>query len=171
MRERICWCIFMALLIFQGQTYAETSNSKTFTLLGKVLASPCVVEQQSVNVNLGDAIKMSQLSEAGSFTDWVSFDIRIYNCPLQTTVATISFDGTADPVSPELRYQNSGTATGVSVELQAVDGTPLGDGKSMNGEIVNQEYTWNLRARAWTESGGVKAGTIASVISATLTYQ
>lgn len=150
---------------------AEKTDFKIIRLQGRVVASPCVVEQQSINVNLGDNIKMSDLATAGSFTSWVAFSIRIYNCPQQTSLSTITFNGTADNSNPDFRYQNSGTATGVAVELLAEDGTPLGNGKSLTSAITNQEYTWNLRTRAWTESGSVRPGTVSAVISATLTYQ
>lgn len=170
---KIQWQPVMALIMFGiiNPGYAELTDYAFIRLQGRVVAAPCVVEQQSVNVNLGDNIKMSDLVVAGSFTPWVAFDIRIYNCPLKTTFSTITFSGTADESNPDFRYQNNGTATGVAIELLAEDGTPLGNGKSMTGAIANQEYTWNLRTRAWTETGSVKPGTVSSVISATLTYQ
>lgn len=163
--------IALALLGLIHPVYAELTDLAVIRLQGRVVAAPCVVEQQSVNVSLGDNIKMSDLVVAGSFTPWVAFDIRVYNCPLNTAYSTITFSGTADESNPDFRYQNNGTATGVAIELLAQDGTPLGNGKSMVGSIANQEFTWNLRTRAFTETGSVKPGTVSTVISATLTYQ
>lgn len=150
---------------------AQTSNSKDIALKGKVVASPCIVEQENMRVNLGDNIDMNTLAAAGAFTDWVGFDVRVYDCPLQNTAVSIVFNGAADASDPDSRYQNSGTATNVAVELRAADGTPLGDGKTLTGAIVNQEVTWNLRARVWTPTGNVRPGTVSAVVSATLTWQ
>lgn len=150
---------------------AEVTDSKDITVQGKIIASPCMVEQPNINVNLGDTIRMNDLATAGSFTEWVSFTLRVYHCPPQITTATVTFNGAADVSNPDFRYQNSGTATNVAVELLTTDGLPLGNDKSLTGAIVNQEYTWNLRARVWTETGSVKPGTVSAVVSATLTYQ
>lgn len=163
--------LFLLCMIIYYPCAAELSDTKTFTLQGRVIASPCMVEQPTINVNLGNDIKMSDLATAGAFSDWVAFDIRIYNCPIQYTLATITFNGTSDSTDPDFRYQNSGTATNVAVELRATDGTPLGNGKSMTGIIANQEFTWNLHTRIWTETGYVRPGTVSAVVSATLTYQ
>jgi minor fimbrial subunit len=68
-------------------------------------------------------------------------------------------------------YQNTGTASPVAIQLQANDGVPLGNGKSLTANISEQRYTWRLRARIYSEQGQVTPGTINSAITISMTYQ
>ncbi|HGL4174382.1 fimbrial protein [Citrobacter koseri] len=93
------------------------------------------------------------------------------HCPEGTTGVMIQFNGNADDMHRDDMYRNLGTATPVAIQLQAADGRPLGDGQVLTSEIVAQRYTWNLRARLYSEQGQVSPGTIDSVVTVSLSYQ
>lgn len=81
------------------------------------------------------------------------------------------FNGSPDQNQPQDRYQNVGTATPVAVQLQSRDGQPLGDGKSLSGQVESQRYTWQLRARIVSQQGHVMPGTVNAVVTVSMTYQ
>ena len=151
----------------------KAADPVTISVTGRIIASPCEIKSDSVNINvdLGMNIEASSLQAPGSATGWVPVDVNLINCPSATTKATILFQGTADSLNPNDMYRNTGTATNLAVQLQGVGGEPFGNGKSYTGIIVGNAYSYHLRARAWTQIGNVMPGTISAVVTATFTYQ
>lgn len=170
LQQRYALSAGLMLLLMSTFCHAIT-DTKYIELRGKVVASPCQVEEATKNIALGNDIKMNALAQAGSATSWVPFNIHLVNCPKQDSWASITFSGESDAVNPTSMYRNTGTATNLAVEMQFADGSPAGNGQSNMQAISQQEVTWNLQTRAYTQQGQVKAGTITSVIVATLTYQ
>lgn len=151
----------------------QAADPVTLNITGNVVASPCQVSSDSISkaIDLGQNIQSASLQTAGATTSWVNFDINLTACPAGTTVAIMTMHGTADSNNPADMYQSTGTATSLAVQLQSQAGDPLGNSKTLSGTIASNAYTYKLRARAYTQNGGVLPGTINSVVTATFVYQ
>ncbi|WP_421512493.1 fimbrial protein (plasmid) [Enterobacter sp. JS8-1] len=162
--------VTMALMI---NSSAQAGDPVTLNITGNVVASPCQVSSDSItkSVDLGQNIQASSLQTAGSATNWVNFDINLNSCPAGTTKAIMTMHGTADLFNPADMYRNTGTATNLAVQVQSQAGDQLGDTKTISGTIASNAYTYNLRARAYTQNGSVMPGSISSVVTATFEYQ
>ncbi|SNY71426.1 fimbrial protein [Enterobacter sp. CC120223-11] len=166
--------VFISALL----SHAALADPVTLNITGNIVASPCEISSDSVTKTIdlggGSPIQASTLQTAGSATPWVTFTIGLVNCPAGTTKATIQFHGTPDTDNPADMYKNSGTAGNIAVQLQGTGGDQFGDGKSFTGILPGTSgatYTYNLRARAYTQNGGVTPGTISAVVTVTFTYQ
>ncbi|HCT3346672.1 fimbrial protein [Citrobacter koseri] len=164
----------LALMLLTGQVWGQ-GDPIALNIKGNVKAAPCQVSSDSitktVDLTAGSPVMASSMYTAGATTPWVSFDFSIEHCPEGTTGVMIQFNGNADDMHRDDMYRNLGTATPVAIQLQAADGRPLGDGQVLTSEIVAQRYTWNLRARLYSEQGQVSPGTIDSVVTVSLSYQ
>ena len=164
----------LALMLLTGQVWGQ-GDPIALNIKGNVKAAPCQVSSDSitktVDLTAGSPVTASSMYTAGSTTPWVSFDFSIEHCPEGTTGVMIQFNGNADDMHRDDMYRNLSTATPVAIQLQAADGRPLGDGQVLTSEIVAQRYTWNLRARLYSEQGQVSPGTIDSVVTVSLSYQ
>lgn len=160
------------LFLMPAWSFAEPV---TLSISGNIKAAPCQVSSDSVTKTIdltsGHFVTAPSMNSAGATTPWVTFDLSVEQCPAGTTHVTVLFNGTADSEHSDDMYRNVGTASPVAIQLQASDGQPLGDGKLLTAEITNQRYTWNLRARIYSERGRVTPGTINSVITVSMTYQ
>ncbi|EOG8081920.1 type 1 fimbrial protein [Citrobacter sp. CK184] len=165
---------WLLALMLTGQVWGQ-GDPIALNIKGNVKAVPCQVSSDSitktVDLTAGSPVTASSMYTAGSTTPWVSFDFSIEHCPEGTTGVMIQFNGNADDMHRDDMYRNLGTATPVAIQLQAADGRPLGDGQVLTSEIVAQRYTWNLRARLYSEQGQVSPGTIDSVVTVSLSYQ
>ncbi|MDK9606996.1 fimbrial protein [Lelliottia wanjuensis] len=161
-------------LLFIYSILSWAGDMDIININGRITAAPCKVDTDSLNVavSLGDNIMIGDLSKAESSTPWVAFHLKVVECPAAITKSTVTFSGKADTDNPENMYANDGTAKNVAVELQGVDGEPLGNGKSLTGAIdVDRTYTFNLLARAYSATGKATAGKISAYVTATFTYQ
>jgi minor fimbrial subunit len=142
---------------------------------GQIVAAPCQVSSDSISRTVSltgsQGIQSSSLYTPGSATEWVFFDFKIERCPAGTVKATIQFSGNADNSGPDDLYQNVGSAGNIAIQLQTADGQPLGKDKTVSGVITNNEYRYQLRARAFSAQGSVTPGTINAVVTATFTWQ
>ncbi|HBV4841649.1 TPA: type 1 fimbrial protein [Klebsiella aerogenes] len=154
---------------------AMAGDPVSLNVTGNIIAAPCEIRNDSITqtIDLGDGapIQADTLRTAGAATPWIPFSIGLVNCPAATTKATIQFHGTPDTDNPADMYQNTGSAGNVAVQLQGSGGEAFGNGQSYTGLISNNAYTYNLRARAYTQQGNVTPGTISAVVTATFTYQ
>jgi minor fimbrial subunit len=162
-----------ATIVLLMNTSAQAGEPVTLNITGNVIASPCQVSSDSItkSVDLGQNIQASSLQTAGAATDWVNFDINLNSCPAGTTKAIMTMHGTADLNNPADMYRNTGTATNLAVQVQSQAGEQLGNTKTISGTIASNAYTYKLRARAYTQNGGVMPGSISSVVTATFEYQ
>ena len=162
-----------ATIVLLMNTSAQAGDPVTLNITGNVIASPCQVSSDSItkSVDLGQNIQASSLQTAGAATDWVNFDINLNSCPAGTTKAIMTMHGTADLANPGDMYRNTGTATNLAVQVQSQAGEQLGNTKTISGTIASNAYTYKLRARAYTQNGGVMPGSISSVVTATFEYQ
>lgn len=162
-----------ATIVLLMNTSAQAGDPVTLNITGNVIASPCQVSSDSItkSVDLGQNIQASSLQTAGAATDRVNFDINLNSCPAGTTKAIMTMHGTADLNNPADMYRNTGTATNLAVQVQSQAGEQLGNTKTISGTIASNAYTYKLRARAYTQNGGVMPGSISSVVTATFEYQ
>lgn len=163
----------LAAGLFLLSGYSQAADPVALWITGNVVASPCQVSQDSASkiVNIGDNIQASTLQTAGAASDWVNFDLSIHSCPAGSSKATITMHGTPDTSDKASLYKNMAKAGFVAVQVQMVTGEAMGDGKSYTGTIVNNAYTYKMRARAYTATGGVTPGDIRTSMTATFTYQ
>lgn len=163
----------LGLLLVIFTAVVQAADQVSINVTGKVIASPCQIKGDSLNktVDLGKSIMSGNLHNAGSSTTWVNFSLNLINCPRGTTQATMTMHGPSDINNPADMYVNSGTATNIAVQLQTQQGDPLGDGKFITGNVLNNALSYNLRARAYSHNGNVEPGTIEAVVTATFVYQ
>ncbi|EPJ9230008.1 MULTISPECIES: fimbrial protein [Klebsiella] len=163
----------LVLVLFSAPLLA--GDVVSLNIKGKIVAAPCQISSDSVarTISLTDSqgIRASSLYTPGSATEWVPFDFDIERCPAGTTTATMQFSGNADNAGPDDLYQNSGSADNIAIQLQTAEGQPLGKDKTVSGTIVNNQYRYRLRARAFSPRGGVTPGTINAVVTVTFTWQ
>ncbi|WP_010431826.1 fimbrial protein [Enterobacter mori] len=161
----------LGLMVASLNAYA--GDPVTLNITGNVIASPCQVSSDSITkaVDLGQTIQASSLQTAGAATSWVNFDINLSSCPAGTTNAIMTMHGTADLSNPGDMYSNTGSAMNLAVQLQSQAGDALGDTKTLSGAVASNAVTYKLRARAYTQNGGVMPGSINSVVTATFEYQ
>jgi len=162
--------LILSLILFCAGASAGGNIIVNFT--GTVSDATCEIQTDSQNpeVNLGELYN-KDLEEAGSASEWVSFNITLFNCPPALKTVSATFSGTPDGKDASL-YKSTGDASNVAVELQDQNTqSVLGNGTvdavniSSSGNAV-----FNLQARAKTVTGNVTAGTIDSLIEMTYTY-
>lgn len=162
--------LWLAAVVLSSPASADTQLNIT----GNIKASPCSIDLPSggLNVDLGQKIQASSLAEPGSSTDWKPFSIVLSECPVSTTVATMTLNGTADDVESSM-YANTGTASKVQIEVQNSAGTPLGNAAQMQQNIdsASRSTTFNMLARVYTAQGNATPGTIVGTMQVTFTYQ
>lgn len=169
--------IFIAVTIYAivgVAHFALAADPVQITVTGNVVATPCEVtaDSKSMNIDLGQGsdLQTADLNAAGSSSDWVPFTIALENCPAGTSNVTATFHGTADADDAASLYSNTGTATKVAVQLEGVDSTPYGNGKTSKIDIASSAASWKLQTRAFSKAGGVTPGTISSVITMSFDY-
>ncbi|KNC91904.1 fimbrial protein [Trabulsiella odontotermitis] len=172
MKKRFAFML-LAMTTLSGELCA--GDPVALNIQGKIVAAPCQVSSDSVakTVNLTGAqgVRAASMSTPGSATDWVPFDFTIERCPAGTVKATMLLSGEADSAGPEDLYQNTGSAGNIAIQLQTLEGQPLGNNKSLSGTIVNNGYQYHLRARAYSPQGNVTPGTINAVVTMMFTWQ
>lgn len=161
----------LALTVIGGGAHAQ---STTFNVSGTISPSTCQwsVAADADRIVALDPIQASALPASGA-TGFKAFSLTLDQCDPGLSSATFSFNGNPDPHDP-LRYQNSGTASGVAIELQSADGATIG----ANGTNSERTRTINagqtslpLRAAYWRVSGAsLSSGTVASVATVSISY-
>ncbi|ECC1660469.1 type 1 fimbrial protein [Salmonella enterica subsp. salamae] len=163
-----------ALILAFGGLFSSASQAVNIDITGLVVASPCVVNgnNQSLAVNLGDAIQANELSASGSATAWTDVTLKLTNCPASTTSFSVAFAGTTDTDADY--YKNTGTATNLKLELTDETGSAVykNGAKLENVAIPGTTHAYDLKMRARAMSNGsVMPGTIVGQVQATFTYQ
>lgn len=153
---------------------AFAGDTVTMNITGNVVASPCVVNggTGNIDVDLGN-IQATTLAAPSSSSPEVPFDIKLTSCPTGTSGVVATFAGTSDPVAGAGYYTNTGTATNVAVALiQASSGTLKGNGSTITQSVqADRTVTMSMKAKAYSSAGGATPGTIKAVVTATFTYQ
>lgn len=158
----------IAMGLSSTDTYADPAN---LNLTGNVVASPCVLVNSDIIIELGSDIQSKDLAVEGSATEWKPFTVELVNCPAATSTATVTFNGVVAPLNPNM-YSNSGTATNVAIDLQTSAGIPLGNLSTLTQSVeTDRSVDYELRARIYAVANNVLPGTVNSIVDMTLTYQ
>lgn len=160
-------CIPMVLC---GQAHA---SDLTIHFNGKFIEPTCEWAAGDENRAVKfDDINVSQLQRPGLAGVKV-FSIGLVNCASGLSLANFTFSGTPDPAD-NLRYQNTGTATGVAVELESADGQTIGANGTNNARqspIAGGNASLNLQAGYWRlGTGALSSGTVSATATVVATY-
>ena len=163
----------IALLLCSVGTIMQ-AGAVDVNINGNVVASPCTVDTASVsqNVDFGQ-LRGTDLKTAGASSEWQPFEVKLKNCPVSTTSATVTFNGTPF-VDDSTLYANAGTAARVAVQVaQAANKSQIqGNGSSMTVNVDAQHNaTYALAGRMFSPGGNTGSGTINSVVQMNFTYQ
>lgn len=163
-----------ALLVMAAGYNTAMTAPVNINITGKVVASPCVVNNgnSDLNVDLGTTIQASALARAGDATAPKTFNLTLSACPAGTSNVSVTFTGMPAPGPQTNMYYNSGTANPLSVELSTSDtGTILFNGSMISRAVqADRTVTYPLSARAVTATGNVIPGTIIALVQANFTY-
>lgn len=162
--------LFMAAIIIPCCAIADTQ----INISGTIKASPCKIDVPSggVNVDLGQDIQASTLSDAGSATEWKPFTIVLTECPTTTSAAIMKLDGMPDEFENTM-FANTGSAGQVQIEVQSQAGAPLYHGVEITQPVSTnaQGTAFEMKARAYSSQGKATPGSIVGTVQATFTYQ
>ncbi|MFO6296571.1 fimbrial protein [Rahnella selenatireducens] len=165
--ERYKTVVFAILFITTTASAADTA----INIQGKVIASPCVVNSDTIN-KLVELPKVEARSfSAGSGGDWVDFDLDLENCPVYLKSAVARFSGVPDENEATM-YKNDGSAKNIALQMSART-TNYGNGSMMKVDVKSSTHsaTFPLSARMYSPKGDVGKGTFSSTVGVDFTYQ
>ncbi|CAM6363144.1 fimbrial protein [Enterobacter intestinihominis] len=168
--HRSKWLTGVFMMMWPWLSFADAS----LTLTGKVVASPCTVDTDTVNktVDLG-TLQRRDLQTAGEAGEWQDFDLLLTNCPAGTTKVTATLSGTPDP-HDATAWSNSGNSGNMALRLARRDRIQTvapGDSLSQSVNISTRSVSFPLSARMFTPQGNATAGTFQSVMNVDFTWQ
>jgi len=153
--------------------FVAHADDITLNVIGKILATPCVVDPGTVNqtVEFGQAIA-TDFKQAGDAGKWKDFALSLSRCPVTTTESEVTFGGTPDNDAPD-KFINNGTSKGLALELaNRAHDTQFSPGSKMRVNVDSSAHTalFPLSARMVSTTGAATGGTFASVVQLTFTY-
>lgn len=162
--------IAFCLTLFSAAAQADPS----ITVSGKVVASPCTVDTDTVNkiVDLG-SLQRRDLQTAGEGGEWQNFDLLLTNCPAGTTRVTATLSGTPDS-DDATAWKNSGTSEKMALRIASRDHSQTvasGDSLDQNVNISTRSASFPLSARMFTPQGSATAGTFQALMNVDFTWQ
>lgn len=163
--------ILCLLTILSGPAAFAGTKSATISITGRITASPCTVDTNTVNqtVDLGKGYSYNMVSGTGSA--WKSFQLTLSKCPNYWTNATVTFTGTA--ATDNGYFANSGSASGVVLQLSNQNHSiNYGNGDSMTIPVdASRNVTFPLEARMYNPGGEVTGGDFNAAVQVDFTYQ
>ncbi len=164
------WLAGVLMMMLPWLSFADAS----LTLTGKVVASPCTVDTDTVNktVDLG-TLQLWDVRTAGQGGEWQDFDLVLTNCPAGTTKVTATLSGTPAP-QDATAWSNSGTSGNVALRIASRDHSQTvapGNSLAQNVNISTRSVSFPLSARMFTPQGNATAGTFQSVMNVDFTWQ
>ncbi|MCJ3377174.1 type 1 fimbrial protein [Klebsiella pneumoniae] len=144
---------------------------------GRLVSPPCSIDMVSSNLNpsLGN-ISVDDLSTAGAVSKEIPFQIKLNNCPSETSKVIVGFSGKNYPDNLSV-FASNGTAQNVGVQLkqkdESWDSVSVRPGGTLTQYISKEDNstTLNFITRAITQTGNVTPGTINTNITVTFIYQ
>lgn len=171
MSQVIKYSALAILAMVVGHTTAK-ADPVNINITGKVIASPCVVNNNNsnLNVDLGGNIQASILEAAGAGTTPTPFSLELTACPVGTSRVEVTFTGTPATAPQTDMYLNSGAANPLAVELSS-GGIILANNSTLTQTVqADRTVTYPLSVRAVTSTGSVMPGSIIAVVQASFTY-
>jgi minor fimbrial subunit len=151
--------------------HAALADSVTVNISGNVLASPCTVESSSpISVVLPD-IFASDLSADGKVGTKVAFELKLKDCPANTTKVTATYGGTASTLSPN-SFKNTGTATELVLLVIDDAGGIIYPNTIRTAAIDSKKQTAVFKQTVQIYAkGAAQPGTVSGNIIVSFTYQ
>jgi type 1 fimbria pilin len=166
----IAGTILCALTAGYSQAWAQ---SVQFNLSGTISEPTCDWSLGSDDRQVLFAPIASKDLPASGVAKFTDFSLSLEKCSPAITQARFTFTGTSEPKAPP-RFQNTGDATGVAVELQSADGTTVGAngvGNVRTQAVTGGAAELKLRASYWRILGEpVVAGSVVAVAAVTVEY-
>jgi major type 1 subunit fimbrin (pilin) len=175
---------YTALLLAMAPVFAFAQSANTITFIGEVSANTCAMNVNgngaSTSVSLPTA-SATQLDAIGKTAQLTTFTVGVTGCTTNATLPT-NLNTKFVPVGPLTatggRLQNTGVATGVSLELTNEAGTTpivlLANGTSVAGLVVpatQTAATVNFGVRYHAESATIVAGSVTGAVQYSINYQ
>ncbi|SFR95166.1 major type 1 subunit fimbrin (pilin) [Dyella sp. OK004] len=169
-RALIGLLLAMGLAATAGTAGADTA---TVTINGTIDAGTCSISVGDVNKNVTLAtIKTSDLPASGAAA-LQNVTLTVDNCDAGLSTATFTFTGTSD-ATDLVRWQNTGTAQGVAVELESSAGVPIGANATNNvltAQITGGQAVLTFQAGYWhLPSVTATAGSVSAVATVNTSY-
>ncbi|MFP2421505.1 fimbrial protein [Pseudescherichia vulneris] len=176
--DRMRKALIFSLLMVGGGAKGIAGDLVNINIQGRVTATPCTIDAGSVNqtVDFGQ-IAGANLVAVGAASDWMSFQVKVMNCPAATVTAIATFSGIPSS-SDATSYSNgssSGNATNIAIQVaeDANKNSIKSNGTSMSVNIdpASHAAIFPLAGRVIAPTGSAGAGKINSVVLMTFTYQ
>jgi len=143
-------------------------------MIGDILPPTCswAVGNDDRSVQM-DAIDMKDLPASGA-AGHTPFQLVLDGCSAGVTQVQFAFSGNADSADPFV-YRNIGSAKGMAVALQSMDGRMLradGSDSVRMVPVTAGSATLDLQAAYWRLAGEkTSSGTVIAIAQVVLTYQ
>ncbi len=175
-----------AFITTAAQAAGTIANNGTLHINGMINAAPattCNLEISSGGIATSvelDAVLVDTFNEVGSATDSKAFTLAFTSCPAamaDNSSAQLTLKGTKDSNNENV-FQNSGTATGIGVQIQETTGTASNmipdtlntEGYTVTGGAFNVPLQANI-VRTSPEGTAVTAGVVAANAVVQIDYQ
>lgn len=148
---------------------SSTIYSLTLTSFA-VTAEACTVNSYDTSVDLGTASSQS-FTAVGSTSSATDFAINM-TCSSTSLSPTLTFSGTVDDNVSSVFANDSGTATGVGVQLLYGDTAITPDTAVSLGTATSTSATdYDFKARLYQTTSAVTAGSVDTTVNFTLEYE
>lgn len=163
------------LLIMPLMTWASDTS---MTMTADVVATPCSVDTDAskLTVEMGDYYA-DELALPESKSGYITFPLKLKDCPENITKVVATFTGTEDPDDHWITmFKNTGTATNASIALKGSEAAWIG-GSIRNGTELTQDVkddhtvSWPMEAQIVSPSGSATPGTLHVAVTVNFTYQ
>lgn len=140
------------------------------SVTGYVIAMPCEIEKNNYLIDFKKIDAQYIINNNAS--PWVDFSIKLKNCPVNTSEATMTINGTSDPINSDY-FINTGTAQNVALNLaNTSDKSLIKNGTKIKSSIdsASRGAEVKLSARLKGFGGDAVLGTFISHVEFTLLY-
>jgi len=146
----------------------------TVNITGRIIASACTVDSGTINQTVDfERVIASDFPSIGSAGSWKDFSLSLSSCPASTTKVEGTFSGNSDD-NDQTKYANSGTGTGLALQVSSRDHQEdFGPNSTMTESVnsSNQTVVFPLSARLVKVTDQIGSGTFRSEVLVTFSYQ
>ncbi|WP_085653767.1 MULTISPECIES: fimbrial protein [Lonsdalea] len=156
--------------IIANMHFDEVDWAVSFSGTTTVTATSCEVNTYDTSVDLGTAYTKN-LTEVGTTAQTTDFSINM-TCSASTLKPSITFSGTPDSNVSAVFSNDSGTATGVGVQLLYGDTVITPDTVLSLGKPTSTSATdYDFKARLYQTASTVTAGSVDTTVTFTVDYE
>ncbi|MBT1850634.1 fimbrial protein (plasmid) [Enterobacter hormaechei] len=163
--------VILFFLILVAKDGFAGSTSATINITGRITASPCTVDTETVNQSIDLGKVYAHDISAGSGSDWKSFQLSLSKCPVGTSSVTVTFTG--NPASDNNYFANSGSAEGVVLQISdSAHSVSYGNSDTLTESIdADRNVVFPLEARMYNPGNKITSGDFNAVVQIDFTYQ